>query len=670
MRSMFDKEVKPTVLSYLTWSFLNNKLRSASSFLITLTNAAVNLAAPFFLVKSLAGLQKDDVGEGVSWMLAYAASWSSAKSLAISREMILIPVGTNLSHKLTLDVMKKSYSLPMEYRISNTNAPAVQHFGASYEHIGRTFIDRMLGRVLPSVIEAMMAFGLVGYVYGDMSLVLAGLLILYTGVTLLGSKRVTAAQTNYIYQLFDTYDYVISQLDQYENVHYFGNVNYELKNVQRNLKNLDEKIDASLSIRNKTMLFQSALMGGVAILGASLFFDYDVLNDGYSGEDFSWIIFYLLQLLANLETLSENTNKLFSDYESFKMLIEYLNQPGDQEDMQLPDLKLTSRAPSVEFKNISLTYDQKQGPVLKNLSFSIPEGKTVVIAGLSGAGKSSILKLLENFYKPTQGTITIDGNNIAEFNTASLRAHLAVVPQLPRMLPDATLYENIRYGNLEVEDKERVTKAAEDAGLKKFIKERGLDAPLGQGGAKSSGGQRQRIAIARAYLRDSAKMLVLDEPTSALDSKTEIAVMRKLNKLIQVRMLTTILITHKLTNIKFIDNVENIIVLDEGRIVEQGNFATLMRTNGLFAKQYGLTSEREEFHGQFKSQEQTAENESKENNPINLEKDGGLLPPRRYVRSQSWDLTMGRRPVVKQYEQLKPELRVPLLGIGSINESS
>ncbi len=638
MRSIFDKEVKPTISSYLAWTFLNNKLRSASSFLITVANAAINLAAPFFLVRSLGSLQEDDVAEGVKWMFAYALSWSSAKSLAIGRELLLLPVGTNLSHKLTLDVMKKSYSLPMEYRISNTNAPAVQHFGASYEHIGRTFIDRMLGRVLPSVVEAIMAFGLVGYVFGDMSLVLAGLLVSYAGVTLLGSKKVTAVQVEYIYQLFNSYDYIISQLDQYENVHYFGNVGYELKNIQRNLGNLDEKINQSLSIRNKAMMFQSALMGGLAILGASLFFDYDVFNDGYSGEDFSWIIFYLLQLLANLETLSENTNKLFSDYESFKMLITYLDQDGDQEDMQLPELKLTSQAPSIEFKNVSLTYDEKQGPVLKNISFSIAEGKTAVIAGLSGAGKSSILKLLENFYKPTEGSVTIDGNNIEEFNTSSLRAYLAVVPQLPRMLPDATLYENIRYGNLEVEDRERVKKAAEDAGLRKFISERGLDAPLGQGGAKSSGGQRQRIAIARAYLRDSAKILVLDEPTSALDSKTEIAVMKKLNRLIQIRKLTTLLITHKLTNIKYINNVDKIIVLDEGRIVEEGSFATLMQANGLFAKQYGLAGEREEFHSRFKSESKTTGNKN-----TNFENKNDLAS-KRYVRSNSWDLTMTRRP--------------------------
>jgi ATP-binding cassette subfamily B protein len=227
-------------------------------------------------------------------------------------------------------------------------------------------------------------------------------------------------------------------------------------------------------------------------------------------------------------------------------------------------------------QNISFRYPGG-APIFENLSFEIPPGQRVGIVGESGAGKSTLAALLQRFYLPQGGRILIDGQDIARATDASLRAAIAVVPQ-DTSLFNRTLAENIRYGRPDATDEE-VLEAASAAQCRSFLDAlpEGLQTIVGDRGVKLSGGQRQRIAIARAFLRD-APLLILDEATSSLDGESEEAVRKALDRLIQGR--TVIAIAHRLSTLR---NFDRILVLDRGKLIEDGSPQFLLRRRGVYS---------------------------------------------------------------------------------------
>ena len=236
---------------------------------------------------------------------------------------------------------------------------------------------------------------------------------------------------------------------------------------------------------------------------------------------------------------------------------------------------------SVEFKDVSFAYDKGE-PVLNNVSFKAEPGEVIAIVGPSGAGKSTIANLLPRFYDTTSGSISIDGNNIAEVKVASLREQVGIVPQ-ETVLFNGSLYDNILYGRLEA-TREEVEAAAKAANAHNFIMEfpNGYETMLGDRGLNLSGGQRQRIAIARAILKNP-RVLVLDEATSALDTESERIVQEALDRLMVGR--TSFVIAHRLSTIK---NADKILVLQRGRIVETGTHDELMANNKLYSHLYNI----------------------------------------------------------------------------------
>jgi len=282
----------------------------------------------------------------------------------------------------------------------------------------------------------------------------------------------------------------------------------------------------------------------------------------------------ITNFMDKLPMFIETGGKATKAYKDLVMPISVVDKPDAKD--------LIVKKGLIEFKHVGFGYRRR--PVLNDLSLRIKPGERVGIVGSSGAGKTTLVNLLLRFYEPKHGQILIDGQDIADVKQDSLRSNISFIPQDPSMF-NRTIYENIGYGKNGATFAE-IRSAAKNASADKFIMatEKKYNSLVGDRGIKLSGGQRQRIAIARAFLKD-APILVLDEATSALDSETEVAIQEAFEKLSKGR--TTIAIAHRLSTLR---NMDRIIVLDHGEIVEQGSHQQLLRKKGKYYQLWQMQS--------------------------------------------------------------------------------
>ena len=236
---------------------------------------------------------------------------------------------------------------------------------------------------------------------------------------------------------------------------------------------------------------------------------------------------------------------------------------------------------NILFDHVSFGYETRKDLALKDISFSVPAGKTVALVGRSGSGKTTIASLITRFYDVSEGKILIDNNNIQDYTLCCLRNQIGLVSQNVHLFND-TIANNIAYGQIGQYSQQQIEEAAKKAYAYDFIMncEHGFDTKVGESGILLSGGQKQRIAIARALLRDNP-ILILDEATSALDTESEYAIQKALSELQKGR--TSIVIAHRLSTI---ENADEILVIDSGMIVEKGTHQELLNKDGIYSKLY------------------------------------------------------------------------------------
>jgi ATP-binding cassette subfamily B protein len=259
------------------------------------------------------------------------------------------------------------------------------------------------------------------------------------------------------------------------------------------------------------------------------------------------------------------------DLETMFALLQVTPEIKDQPDAQ----PLAVSRGDIRFENVGFAYESDR-QILKDLSFEGPPGKMVAIVGPSGAGKSTISRILFRFYDIQSGSVTIDGQDIRNVTQKSLREQIGVVPQDTVLFND-TIFYNIKYGRPDASEQD-VYEAAKLAQIDEFIHSlpQGYQTMVGERGLKLSGGEKQRVAIARTILK-APPILILDEATSALDSHTEKEIQDALDRVARNR--TTLVIAHRLSTIVHADNI---LVLDKGRLVEQGTHAELIARGGLY----------------------------------------------------------------------------------------
>jgi len=339
---------------------------------------------------------------------------------------------------------------------------------------------------------------------------------------------------------------------------------------------------ASLTASRKLYLVQTAyagvvntlIAGGTAVvlwLGA-----WRVMSGAMTVGDILIFLGYVAALYAPVAALSQTYGSIQSAKAGFWRVLEILEAPEVVKSGPVVLERERVRG-EIRFENVDFSYDGKR-PILSDVSLFAPAGTSVAFVGPTGAGKTTMISLLPRFYDPAAGRLLLDGVDLRELQVESLRRNIAMVLQPPLVFA-ATVRENIAYGRPGASLAE-IESAAESAQLTPFLSRLpdGLETRIGEGGATVSEGERQRLTIARALLRD-APILILDEPTASVDAETEALIVAGLKKLMKGR--TIFIIAHRLSTVR---DADQIVVVREGRVVEQGNYQSLVAQQGFFAK--------------------------------------------------------------------------------------
>jgi subfamily B ATP-binding cassette protein MsbA len=322
------------------------------------------------------------------------------------------------------------------------------------------------------------------------------------------------------------------------------------------------------------------LLGAIGLAALLLIAGREALAGRLSAGDFVALMTSMIAIIPALRNLTNVQNMLQRGVASAQRLFVVLDTPEEQDS----GTRRMERAQGlIEFRNVTAAYPDQKRPALADVSFVAAPGTVTAIVGRSGSGKSSLVKLIPRFYDPQSGQILLDGHPLQDYRLADLRRQIALVGQQV-MLFDGSIAENVAYGEMRTADDAQLLHAIRGANAMEFVEHlpEGVQAQVGAKGGKLSGGQRQRLAIARAMLKD-APILILDEATAALDNESERLVQDALHRLMPDR--TTLVIAHRLSTIEHADQV---LVMDQGNIVERGTHAELLAMGGLYSHLHGM----------------------------------------------------------------------------------
>lgn len=342
--------------------------------------------------------------------------------------------------------------------------------------------------------------------------------------------------------------------------------------VSNQMRQQSMKLVAAQAIANPVIQIIASIALVVVLFLASV----DSIKEQLTPGTFTVVFSAMFGLLRPLKALTNVTSEFQRGMAASQTLFALMDLETEQDNGKYEAKAVRGE---VAVKNVTFTYQGKEAPALRNVSFDIPKGKTVALVGRSGSGKSTIANLFTRFYDVDSGNIELDGHDVRDYKLTNLRSHFALVSQNVHLFND-TIANNIAYAATDEYSREQIEEAARLAYAMDFVDnmDDGLDTVIGENGTSLSGGQRQRIAIARALLRD-APVLILDEATSALDTESEKAIQSALDELQKNK--TVLVIAHRLSTI---ESADEILVVDEGEIVERGDHSTLIEKDGAYAQ--------------------------------------------------------------------------------------
>jgi ATP-binding cassette subfamily B protein len=508
----------------------------------------------------------------IALVIAYGLTKVIALSFVEIRDALFSRVSQYSIRKISLTMFEHLHSLSLQFHLNRQTGGLAKYIDRGTK--GIDFLLRyVLFNIVPTFFEVFLVSGVLFYLYGPWYAVITLLTIgLYSYLTFVITewrnvfrKRMNKADNDVSTKMIDS-------LLNFETVKYFNNENFESSRLDQSLEEYELAANQSrhtLSMLNIAQTF--IIMIGITIM--LVMSVYGIKSGDIDIGGFVVINAYMLQLYQPLNWLGSVYREIrqsLTDMENMFSLLE-ISPPKDE------SLKVltASNDTEVRFDKVSFDYDVKR-TIINKVSFTVPNGKKVAIVGPTGAGKSTISRLLFKFYDPKEGNIYINNTNINNISQNSLRKIIGVVPQDTVLFNDS-IYYNIAYGNAS-SSKEEVIKAAKNADIHNFINSLpdGYKTIVGERGLKLSGGEKQRVAIARTILKNP-KIFFFDEATSALDTSTEKEIQKNLENISAGK--TTLIIAHRLSTAA---NADNIIVLDKGAIIEQGTHQSLLLEKGKY----------------------------------------------------------------------------------------
>jgi ATP-binding cassette, subfamily B, bacterial len=496
--------------------------------------------------------------------------------LNLASNYLFVKIGLQALLKLRTDLYAYLQSLSLKYHDARRSSDS--SFRVAYDSQSiQTIYNKGFTNIFGSVIMLLGTFCVMLRIDWQLTVLSLGIVPAIVAAIYFFAHRIRRDSTTIQEQESALLAQAQEGLSSVRMVHAFGREEWEVRqfhlqaqqSLHANLRLTLTNVNSALVISTLMVLGTAAMyyLGTLHVLAGTLSLG-------------SLLVFsaYLLMLYQPLESLTYTAWAMEGATAGARRCFEVLDRSDDVVDA--PDAKqIRETTGAVGFENVSFSYGSAQ-PVLSDVTLSISPNQIVAIVGGTGAGKSTLLSLVPRFYDPNSGRVTLDGGDLRAITKKSLRAQIAIVLQ-DTVLFSTSVRENIAYGRPDATDEE-IREAASRAQADEFISRlpRGYDSPVGERGGHLSVGQRQRIGIARAFLKD-APILLLDEPTSALDPTTEAAIMETIKELMRGR--TTLIVTHRLATIH---GVDRIVVLENGRIVEQGTGTDLVAKGGVYAKLY------------------------------------------------------------------------------------